>query len=144
MNAENIYKLIEQTFTVNKALLTEGFINEYLDSRDSKNFDEKWIDAYEHMKVLSSSNKEFLVQDNTLREKIFKIVVSISSSYELAEYVSDDAGLIQLHHVHTIHTVAMALFQPKSPPRMLHLRYFLLYLLPLVCHALLSVVSIIQ
>ena len=94
MNAENIYKLIEQTFTVNKALLTEGFINEYLDSRDSKNFDEKWIDAYEHMKVLSSSNKEFLVQDNTLREKIFKIVVSISSSYELAEYVSDDAGLI--------------------------------------------------
>lgn len=94
MNAENIYKLIEQTFTVNKALLTEGFINEYLDSRDSKNFDEKWIDAYEHMKGLSSSNKEFLVQDNTLREKIFKIVVSISSSYELAEYVSDDAGLI--------------------------------------------------
>lgn len=94
MNIENIYNLIEQTFKVNEALLTDEFINEYLDLRDSKSFDEKWINAYEYMKDISSSNEDFLVQDDNLRERVFKIVVSISRSYELAEYISDDAGLI--------------------------------------------------
>ena len=94
MDIENIYNSIEKTFKVKEESLTEEFINEYLESRDSKDFDEKWIGAYEYIKDISSSNECFLVQENNLREKVFKIIVSISGSYELAEYISDDAGLI--------------------------------------------------
>lgn len=98
MSTENIYNAIEQTFKMNKMLLTEDFIHEYLNSRDFKDFDGKWADAYEHVKNISLnahlSNKEFLVQDSDLRKRVFKNVVSISGGYELAEYVSDDAGLI--------------------------------------------------
>lgn len=94
MNTDEIYYLIEEAYKVNSHLLDEDFINNYLDIRDSTDFDQKWIDAYRYINKNYPSNEDFLLRDKDLREQVFKNVLRLTHSHELAEYVSDDAGLM--------------------------------------------------
>ena len=75
--------------------LGEKEIINYLDYRDTSPFDEKWVKSYENVNSIKSNKDEsFLNNEKNLREKVFKNVARITNNYELAEYISDDAGLI--------------------------------------------------
>lgn len=74
----------------------EDYLNELLDSRDSVPFDTEWCRVNEEIKALknaqgySDENEE---EQGKIREKAFMIIEENTES-ELADYVSDDFGLI--------------------------------------------------
>lgn len=94
MYLDSIFNSIINTTEKNKDQLTMDSIDNYLNLRDSKNFDEKWSLAYEYFNDINHKNKAFLSNEKELRERLFKKVAQLTQSYELAEYISDDGGLI--------------------------------------------------
>ena len=76
-------------------LFVQRFLIDYLDYRDTSPFDKKWVKSYEYVNSMKPDNDEnFANEEKSLREKVFKNVASMTGNYELAEYISDDAGLI--------------------------------------------------
>lgn len=77
-------------------LFDEDYLNELLDSRDSAPFDTEWcrvdeeIEALKNTQSYTGENEE---AQGEIREKAFMIIEENTES-ELAEYVSDDFGLI--------------------------------------------------
>ncbi len=77
-------------------LFDEDYLNELLDSRDSAPFDTEWcrvdeeIEALKNTQSYTDENEE---AQGEIREKAFMIIEENTES-ELAEYVSDDFGLI--------------------------------------------------
>lgn len=76
--------------------LDEDYLNELLDSRDSAPFDTEWCRVDEEIETLknnqsyTSENEE---EQGKIRKKAFMIIEE-NIEGELAEYVSDDFGLI--------------------------------------------------
>ena len=92
MYLDSIFNSIINTTEKNKDQLTMDYIDNYLNLRDSKNFDEKWSLAYEYFNDINHKNKAFLSNEKELRERLFKKVAQLTQSYELAEYISDDSS----------------------------------------------------
>lgn len=70
-------------------------IDDYLDFRDTHPFDTNWVTADEAVNgYIDKADLTFKAQDETLRESVFKSVAKLTQHYELAGYISDDAGLI--------------------------------------------------
>lgn len=68
-------------------------IDELLDLRDAKEFDEKWMEVYKHMECLRDEIKDRKLINDIRKEAFFKANI-LSNSSELAGYVSDDFELI--------------------------------------------------
>lgn len=84
-----------------QTLSNDNTIDDYLNHRDSAEFDSKWVKAYQDMwswiyqnQDIGANHIDFKENESKLRETIFKMIVSKVQHYELAGYVSDDAGLI--------------------------------------------------
>lgn len=75
---------------------TQFNIEEYLECRECSDFDENWVisdKVIENHKAQGIIN-EFSEIESQLRERVFKQVLSLTDNYDLASYISDDAGLI--------------------------------------------------
>lgn len=72
----------------------EDTINEILDSRDCESFDSEWCRVNSEIsKMKNQYNYTFQNQQNNVRKEAFFIIENNVGS-ELADYVSDDFGLI--------------------------------------------------
>lgn len=74
----------------------EDFLNELLDSRDSAPFDTEWCRVAEEISALKNDQNytaEKEEEQDKIREKAFMIIEQ-NIEGELADYVSDDFGLI--------------------------------------------------
>ena len=72
-------------------------VDELLDNRDCKVFDSEWGRVYKEVEKLkkdSGYTSEQKKHNGVIREKAFKVVYELSGNGELAEYISDDFGLI--------------------------------------------------
>ena len=89
-------ELIECLNKLDYDSLDEDSLNELLDSRDSAPFDTEWCRVAEEINALkndqnyTADNEE---EQDEIREKAFMIIEQNIES-ELADYVSDDFGLI--------------------------------------------------
>lgn len=101
---------IEELRSINKILLrlakkldlsklSATEIDKYLDSRDQNPFDSDWFLAYKEVENQKNEFNEITLQkieelNEKLREAIFKNIIRITDSFDLAGYISDDFGLI--------------------------------------------------
>lgn len=72
-------------------------VNELLDNRDSKLFDAEWSRVYKAILSLKDEENYSAAEkknNSIIRETVFKKVYALSNNGELAEYVSDDFGMI--------------------------------------------------
>ncbi|MDE5825238.1 MAG: hypothetical protein K2H91_11240 [Lachnospiraceae bacterium] len=89
-------ELIDCLKNIDYDAFDEDCLNELLDCRDSAPFDTEWcrvnaeIDALKNDQNYTAENEE---EQDEIREKAFMIIEQNIES-ELAEYVSDDFGLI--------------------------------------------------
>ena len=91
-----INELLNCLSRINYDTFDEDYLNELLDSRDSAPFDTEWcrveeeIEALKNPRSYTGENEE---EQGKVREKVFMLIEENIES-ELAEYVSDDFGLI--------------------------------------------------
>ncbi|MDO5106561.1 hypothetical protein [Capnocytophaga sp.] len=71
-----------------------GGIDAYLGCRETPDFDSRWVAAYERVYNSQRNDSEFISNEKSLRENVFKLVFSRTQNSDLAGYISDDAGLI--------------------------------------------------
>jgi hypothetical protein len=95
-NMDLMNELLNCLSNINCDTLNENCLNELLDSRDSAPFDTEWCRVNEEIEALK--NTQSYTNENEeakgkIREKAFMIMEENIES-ELAEYVSDDFGLI--------------------------------------------------
>lgn len=67
-------------------------IDEVLDQRELPVFDREWMRVYRAVEVLKKARPIF--DNQSIREKAYRLVYAQSSSAGLAGYISDDFGLI--------------------------------------------------
>lgn len=80
--------------SLKKVAYAELDIDTLLDSRDSAPFDAEWVRVYKELEALKKSQSVGGTDSTAIREQVFMLVYNMSGSGELAEYVSDDFGLI--------------------------------------------------
>lgn len=72
-------------------------IDNLLDNRDKDPFDSEWVRVYKEIEAIKKE-KSYTDEDknyaSNVREKVFMKICNLSGHGELAEYVSDDFGLI--------------------------------------------------
>lgn len=72
-------------------------IDHLLDNRDRDPFDSEWMRVYREIEAIKKE-KSYTDEDknhaSNIREKVFMKIYNLSGHGELAEYVSDDFGLI--------------------------------------------------
>ena len=89
-------ELLKCLNSIDYNIFDEDYLNELLDSRDSAPFDNEWcrvdeeIEALKNTQSYTDKNEE---EQGNIREKAFMIIEE-NIDGELAEYVSDDFGLI--------------------------------------------------
>lgn len=91
-----IAELIECLNNIDYKFFDEDSLNELLDSRDSALFDTEWCRVAEEISALKNDQNypvEKEEEQDEIREKAFMIIEQNMES-ELADYVSDDFGLI--------------------------------------------------
>ncbi|MET3018103.1 hypothetical protein [Flavobacterium hydatis] len=85
---------IENNLPLMLSNYTEDDFDTILDERDENYFSEKWMEIFDTIQEKVNESKT----DNTIsdrsREKVFKLVYSITNHPDLSSYVSDDFGLI--------------------------------------------------
>lgn len=89
-------KLMDCLGNIEYSTFDEGYINELLDNRDNASFDAEWCRVDAEMGALKNSQNygdENKMEQDKVREQAFMIVEQ-NVEGELAEYVSDDFGLI--------------------------------------------------
>lgn len=91
MTIENLAETIINT--VKNLNLQSDDINDYLDYRDSQDFDSHWIQAFNDLENHDFPD-EFIYQITEIREQVFKDIYKSTQSSELASYLSDDIELI--------------------------------------------------
>ncbi|OXG06474.1 hypothetical protein BC749_102379 [Flavobacterium araucananum] len=85
---------IENNLPLILANYTEDDFDMILDQRDEDSFSEKWMEIFNIVKEkVIENNIDKTITDN-LREKVFKLVFSLTNHSDLSSYVSDDFGLI--------------------------------------------------
>ncbi|MDE5556172.1 MAG: hypothetical protein K2K66_09105 [Ruminococcus sp.] len=91
---KKIKKLLDCIKNIDYSQFDEDTINEWLDFRDCETFDSEWCRVNNEIsKIKDQCNYTFQNQNNQIRKEAFFIVVD-SIGTELADYVSDDFGLI--------------------------------------------------
>lgn len=68
-------------------------IDELLDLRDNKEFDDEWVRVFEKTKEYSIKS-EAVEQINEIRENVFKKIYDFTENSDLAGYISDDFDLM--------------------------------------------------
>ena len=90
--SNDLEALLENNVLLNQDIFSEINIEELLDNRDSEEFDQSWSQAFEEVEA-SKALKD--IPDNSkVRRLAFDKVYEHGPGGELAEYVSDDFGLI--------------------------------------------------
>lgn len=74
--------------------LTDSQIDEYLEFRESIDFDSAWVNADKAIENIKTFDSDFIENEKVLRENIFKFALKNTNNIDLASYLSDDAGLI--------------------------------------------------
>ena len=72
-------------------------IDNLLDNRDQDPFDSEWTRVYQEIEAIKEEKSYTDENENynsNIREKVFSKIYNLSGHDELAEYVSDDFGLI--------------------------------------------------
>lgn len=72
----------------------EDDFDRILDERDEVVFSEKWMETFDAIEEKFKERKTDKTISDELREKVFKLVYSITNHSDLASYISDDYGLI--------------------------------------------------
>ena len=88
---ENLLKMLKMGM-IKKELFKGRDIDQILDLRDEKIFDEKWMEIYNYLKQFRSEfdGNELITK---IRQEAFLNTIRLSGSSELAGYVSDDFEL---------------------------------------------------
>lgn len=91
---KKMQKLIEKLEQINFNTLD---IDELLDNRDLDVFDTEWNRVYrevEELKNAENYTKKEIEQNKKIRRQVFLLIHELTYYTELAEYISDDFGLI--------------------------------------------------
>lgn len=73
-------------------------IDELLDLRDNKEFDDEWVRVFEKTKEYSIKS-ETVEQINEIRENVFKKIYDFTENSDLAGYISDDFNLMCMAYI---------------------------------------------
>lgn len=73
---------------------TEDDFDMILDQRDEDSFSERWMEIFDNVKEKIIKDKVNKMITDNVREKVFKLVFSLTSHSDLSSYISDDFGLI--------------------------------------------------
>lgn len=73
---------------------TEDDFDMILDQRDEDSFSERWMEIFDNVKEKIIKDKVNKTITDNVREKVFKLVFSLTSHSDLSSYISDDFGLI--------------------------------------------------
>lgn len=91
-----VNEILNNLNSIDYETLDEDCLNELLDSRDSDPFDTEWCRVNEEIQMMKNDlnyTGENIEQQSRIREKAFMIIEE-NIGGELAEYISDDFGLI--------------------------------------------------
>jgi hypothetical protein len=91
---EKLNLFIENNLPLMLSNYTEDDFDMILDERDKDYFSEKWMEIFDIIKVKVIKSKIDKTSSHSLREKVFKLVYSITNHPDLSSYISDDFGLI--------------------------------------------------
>lgn len=95
---EQILKKLNLFVESNLPLILSNYTNDdfdmILDKRDEDSFSERWMEIFDIVKEKIIKEKLDKTSSDNLREKVFKLVFSLTSNSDLSSYVSDDFGLI--------------------------------------------------
>lgn len=89
-----IYQTMAKLIEFIQNHLTDSQIDEYLEFRESFDFDSAWVNADKAIEKIKTDDKNFIESEKSLREKVFKFSLKYIGNIDLAVYLSDDAGLI--------------------------------------------------
>lgn len=81
--------------------ITPEKIDEILDNRDSAEFSDEWMKAYQAI-VEKSLDEETEDKISDIRKEIFISTFRTTGSSDLLAYISDDFGLICSYYIHQI------------------------------------------
>ncbi|WP_137905106.1 hypothetical protein [Chryseobacterium sp. 2VB] len=81
--------------------ITPEKIDEILDNRDSAEFSDEWMKAYQAIEE-KSLDEETEDKISDIRKEIFISTFRTTGSSDLPAYISDDFGLICSYHIHQI------------------------------------------
>lgn len=81
--------------------ITPEKIDEILDNRDSAEFSDEWMKAYQAI-VEKSLDEETEDKISDIRKEIFISTFRTTGSSDLPAYISDDFGLICSYYIHQI------------------------------------------
>lgn len=73
-------------------------IDELLDLRDNKEFDDEWVRVFEKTKEYSIKS-ETVEQINEIRENVFKKIYDFTENSDLVGYISDDFDLMCMAYI---------------------------------------------
>ena len=81
--------------------ITPEKIDEILNNRDSSEFSDAWMNAYQTVdgKEIDEETEDALTH---IRKELFISIFKATSSSELPAYISDDFGLISSYYIHNI------------------------------------------
>ena len=91
---KSINFFIENNLPLILSKYTEDDFDRMLDERDEDSFSERWIEIFNILKERVKGGKTDGVVSDDLREKVFKLVYSITKHTDLSSYISDDFGMI--------------------------------------------------
>lgn len=72
----------------------EDDFDRILDQRDEVAFSKRWMETFDTIEEEFKESKTDKIISDDIREKVFKLVYSITNHSDLASYISDDYGLI--------------------------------------------------
>ncbi|MCZ7606403.1 MAG: hypothetical protein M5U25_10075 [Planctomycetota bacterium] len=93
MNIDGLRDALTSRKILKAGSLQQVDIEQVLEGRDEKEFEDAWLAAFDALKSLTLSNDKQRQVDE-IREAAFKAVYDATGSDELAGYVSDDFDVI--------------------------------------------------
>lgn len=94
MMTNEIYQTMAKIIEWIQNHFTDSQIDDYLAFRESFDFDNAWANADKAIEKIKTFDKNFIENEKTLRESVFKLALKNINNADLAAYLSDDAGLI--------------------------------------------------
>ncbi|MCL1617036.1 hypothetical protein M3090_11625 [Bacteroides sp. ET71] len=94
MKTEELKNFIEIELPIILGSLSDETIDDILDERDDDFFSEQWMQAYNEVEKQKKQQEIPAAYSEEIRKNAFNTVLKITSSDDLAAYISDDFGLI--------------------------------------------------
>lgn len=89
-----LFLVIENNLSQILSNYNEDDFDRILDERDEDVFSKIWMEIFNIVKEKANESKIDQTINNNLREKVFKLVFSITNHSDLPSYISNDFGLI--------------------------------------------------